>query len=371
MALDVPAGTPDRGPGLVVMCVVLVVLVTIATITRIASKFFVKQRWWWDDFFALISLPIQLTLLGLILHWTTFGLGLHAAVVAANNPAYLVQGAKYLYIAIFFFDCSISFPKLSAIFFYARVFRSNNRNFGINLWVAGSLVVCWLTSALISTIFQCSPIEKAWDSTLPGTCINTFAWYLSTATLSVSIDLYILLLPVPMIWALKLSLKRRIYLLAAFFLAYSVIVLSVGRLISTIHLIPDLAQDLTWNLPSYLYWACLEGGVSLVSISVPNTFGLVKTLLGPRWPGGRGANAKGSSGSNKHTDPASTDYGTSASARGAKSANRDGFERLVSSAGSMAEDLEAQSHLEPASRNGPAIALDRIHVKTQITVHSR
>ncbi len=56
MALHVPEGTPDRGPGVVVLCIILMILVTIATIGRIASKFVMKQYWWWDDFFALLSL---------------------------------------------------------------------------------------------------------------------------------------------------------------------------------------------------------------------------------------------------------------------------------------------------------------------------
>ncbi|KAI0888767.1 uncharacterized protein GGS22DRAFT_62917 [Annulohypoxylon maeteangense] len=361
MALEVPAGTPDRGPGLVVMCALLIVLTSISAVTRVLSKVIVKQPWWWDDFFALISLPIQLTLFGIILTWRNIGLGLHADVVAAENPLYLIQGAKYLYIAIFFFDASISFPKLSAICFYARVFRSNNRHFRNHLWVVGSLVVGWLTASLISTIFQCSPIEKAWNSPLPGTCIHTFAWYLSTSALSVSIDLYILLLPVPMIWALKLSLRRRVYLLAAFFLAYSVIVLSIGRMISTIGLIPNLEADITWNLPAYLYWACIEGALSLISVSVPNMVGLVKALMGPRWPG---TNPKSS---NKHTDPESLNYNASAGVHASQSfgGDHDGFERLVSSTGSIA------SGINDHDGKGAAIALDRIHVKTQITVDRR
>ncbi|KAI1089062.1 hypothetical protein F5B19DRAFT_495804 [Rostrohypoxylon terebratum] len=362
MALEVPAGTPDRGPGLVIMCALLIVLVCLSAMTRIASKLIVKQPWWWDDFFALVSVPIQLTLFGIILTWRNIGLGLHADVVMAENPLYLVQGARYLYIAIFFFDSSISFPKLSAICFYARVFRSNNRNFRIHLWIVGSLVVGWLVASLISTVFQCSPIEKAWNSLLPGHCINTFAWYLSTSALSVSIDLYILLLPVPMIWALKLSLKRRIYLLAAFFLAYSVIVLSVGRMISTINLIPNLAQDLTWNLPAYLYWACIEGALSLISVSVPNMVGLVKAQMGPRWPG---TNPKSS---NRHTDPESLNYGASVAAVHAGQSfrgDRDDFERLVSNTGSIASGINEHDG------KGAVIALDRIHVKTQITVDSK
>ncbi|KAI0008478.1 hypothetical protein F4779DRAFT_448654 [Xylariaceae sp. FL0662B] len=330
MALDVPAGTPDRGTGLVTMCVLLIILVTVATTTRIASKLIVKQNWWWDDFFALISLPIQITLLGLALAWRNIGLGLHADVVAAESPLLLVQGAKYLYIGIMFFDSSITFPKLSAIFFYARVFCPRNGHFTVNLWVVGSLVVAWLIAALVSDIFLCSPIEKAWNQTLPGTCANAFFRYLITAAISVLIDFYILLLPVPKIWALKMSLKRRIYLLAAFFLAYSVIVVSIGRLISTINFIPDRALDLTWDQLDYMYWGCLEGALSIISINVPNIVGLVKALLSR----------------NRDKDSISMNHGASVGVHRSRSlnGNRDSFERLPSSPGSFVSDLDGRGY---------------------------
>ncbi|KAI0392746.1 hypothetical protein F5Y17DRAFT_342784 [Xylariaceae sp. FL0594] len=369
MALDVPARTPDRGPGLVALCILLMILSTVTTIGRITSKFLVKQYWWWDDLFAILSLPIQITLLGIILSWKNIGLGLHAETVASVNPLYLIKGAKHLYIAIFFFDSSISLPKLSALFFYARVFRSNNRIFKINLWIAGSLVVGWIVAALISTAFQCTPIEKAWNPLLPGHCINTYVWYLSTAALSVVIDVYILLLPVPMIWALKTSMRRRIYLLCAFFLTYSVIVISVGRLISTVSLIPTLTEDLTWNFPPYLYWACFEGSISLISISVPNLIGLAKAFLGSSW---LGITEKGTAGSTSRKTPR---FATSSAVNGlptsmSRDPDRDGFERLVSSEGGSGWDGDARRPMGGVDNSNTSIPLDRIHVQTQISVSS-
>jgi len=56
MVLDVPQGTPDNGPGVVVMLEILTVLTILVSAARVASKFVVKQYWWWDDFFALLSL---------------------------------------------------------------------------------------------------------------------------------------------------------------------------------------------------------------------------------------------------------------------------------------------------------------------------
>ncbi|CAJ2513207.1 Uu.00g013260.m01.CDS01 [Anthostomella pinea] len=378
MTLEVPPGTPDRGPGLVALCVFLIVLVTVATTARVASKFIVKQYWWWDDFFALLALPIQLTLLGMILSWREIGLGLHADVVAAQDPLLLIESGRRLYIAVFFFDSSISFPKLSAICFYARIFPSHNKAFRYNLWFVGSLVTGWIVSAIFSTIFQCTPIAKAWNPTLPGHCIDDFAWYLSTAAISVIVDFYILLLPVPMIWALNTTLRRRVYLLGAFFLTYSVIVISLGRMVSTIELIPTVTDDLTWRFPLYLYWACLEGSISLVSISAPNIIGLVKALARPASKRTR----IGDKGSNNSYD--SKFARSAASGRGSVAVpgrpaalhdDRDGFERLVDNHNVWDTTVKAQSHEVSRHGSGTAIPLDSIHVQTQISVvddgHSR
>ncbi|KAI1439037.1 hypothetical protein GGR50DRAFT_219995 [Xylaria sp. CBS 124048] len=360
MVLDVPPGTPDRGPGVVLLATVLLVLVIFASLARIASKFVMRQNWWYDDLFAILALPIQVSLLSIVLAWRQFGLGLHTADVVAVNPEYAIKGAKFLYIAIFFFDSSISLPKLSALFFYARVFRSNNKRFTMNLWIVGFIVSGWLVAAIISTIFQCTPIAKAWNPFLPGTCIDTSSWYLATAALSVVVDFYILLLPVPEIWALKIKVSRRIWLLSAFFLAYSVIVISIGRLISTIRLIPTLADDLSWNFPRYLYWACLEGSISLISISVPNTLGLIKAIIG--W--GRPVPlTKGTEGG-KSPGP-----GHSTGMQG--SSDREGFERLVSSEETFAlERMDGGNRRSMMMGNRNFVPMDKIHVETQISVSS-
>ncbi|PYH96571.1 hypothetical protein BO71DRAFT_397031 [Aspergillus ellipticus CBS 707.79] len=292
MGLDIPAGTPDRGPGVRALFIVLLVCTTLMTLTRIVSKIVTKQRWWWDDLFALLSWPAEVIILSTLIAWVSLGLGLHEEFVEAQDPSLLIRGAKYFYVCIFFFDASICLPKLSALFLYARVFNNKNPALRIQLWILGTLTVCWLISAVLVTVWQCSPIPKAWNPTIPGTCVNTFAWYTATATLSCAMDIWILIIPVPLIWGLNSSLRRRIYLLVAFVLTYSVIVVSIGRMIATVQIIPKVAEDETWNLTTYLYWATLEGSLSIISISVPNAIALAKH------PWGRNKNSNHNSNSN-------------------------------------------------------------------------
>ena len=286
-------------------------------------------------------------------------------MVAGVNPQHLVDGAKHLYICVFLFDSSISYPKLAALFFYARVFRSNNRAFKIHIWVAGSLVSAWLVSTLVSTIFQCTPIAKAWNVELQGYCIDNAAWYLSTAAISTVTDFYILLLPVPMIWGLKISLKRRLYLLAAFFLAYSVIVLSIGRLVMTAKLAPTLQLDLTWNMSEYFYWVCLECVLSIISINVPSIVALVKALVSPCWRG----DSTGDSGRG-YTGATAASYGSKATAyRSRNGGERGGFERLGSNPNRiLSSDSDSQAGLKPPDVDDSAVALGHIRVQTDVHI---
>lgn len=55
MGLDIPAGTPNRGPSLIAFSLILLVLTTLMTLIRVISKTITKQYWWWDDLFALLS----------------------------------------------------------------------------------------------------------------------------------------------------------------------------------------------------------------------------------------------------------------------------------------------------------------------------
>ncbi|KAL4867225.1 hypothetical protein BDV12DRAFT_198435 [Aspergillus spectabilis] len=97
-----------------------------------------------------------------------------SSIELASDTENLTTGAKYLYIATFFFDGTICFPKLSALFFYTRIFQDHSYVFTIHLWIAG---------ALTTTLYECRPLAKAWKSTLPGPCIDTYTWCLATAIL--------------------------------------------------------------------------------------------------------------------------------------------------------------------------------------------
>ncbi|OJK03452.1 hypothetical protein ASPACDRAFT_111251 [Aspergillus aculeatus ATCC 16872] len=121
--------------------IVFIVLTALSTIVRIASKSIAEHsQWWWDDHFAILSLVwassiwyntdqliyyaqlFEVPYLSLLILWLRIGLRYYPSV-----------GFPYLFSSLFFFNGAICFTKLSAIFFYARVFGLNNRVFRLLL----------------------------------------------------------------------------------------------------------------------------------------------------------------------------------------------------------------------------------------------
>ncbi|RAL09234.1 uncharacterized protein BO97DRAFT_170054 [Aspergillus homomorphus CBS 101889] len=201
------------------------------------------------------------------------GLGKHVQRVSSAD---LVEFLKLLWIVYFFIVAGTSTARASALFFYGRVLIQGSSNFRYALWAVHGLNTAWYISNTLVITFICSPIQKSWNPDLPGTCINTKVLWLGCGTPTLIIDVLILLLPVPMLWRLHMKLVRKLLLVGVFLCGYLVIVVSIGRLISTIQVTPHLAKDPTLDdavNPSI--WVNLETPISIISICLPSIYFLV------------------------------------------------------------------------------------------------
>ena len=153
----------------------------------------------------------------ILIRWASNGLGRHFSQLGPEETALRF---KYSYVLNYPYAFGISLPKYSAIFFYIRVLRLNSTRYRINVYIALSLITAWILFAIPSTIFECTPIRKAWSPLTPGSCLNSYQWYLGSAISSVIIDFYIMLLPLPVLWTLHTGRSRKIILTGFCFCAY-------------------------------------------------------------------------------------------------------------------------------------------------------
>jgi len=67
-----------------------------------------------------------------------------------------------------------------------------------------------------ASVFACTPIPKAWDITLAGTCIDRLPIFEFQAIQGVVLDVFIILIPIPMIFRLRLSHAKKFGLVFMF-----------------------------------------------------------------------------------------------------------------------------------------------------------
>jgi hypothetical protein len=111
--------------------------------------------------------------------------------------------------------CSSSLAKISICLFYLSIFRVN-RLCRWTLYIIIFMVASLIPIALFGCIFACTPIEKSWNPSIPGYCIDDYAVELFSAIFNVSTDVAILVIPMPLVWNLNLPVRLKIGLTLVF-----------------------------------------------------------------------------------------------------------------------------------------------------------
>ncbi|KAI1383545.1 uncharacterized protein F4822DRAFT_420937 [Hypoxylon trugodes] len=273
------------GPPFRSFVIVLVIITILSTIVRFWSRSIVKpnqrqpKRFWWDDWTFLAAATLLLIQLSCTLALVDAGLGRH---VTALSPEALLACSKLIVVIYYVYDVALFTSKVSALLFLSRIFPkyTNPTWFNTALYVAHGLNVTWLIAILFATIFQCNPVQKAWnpDPNLPGKCSSNAVLLTGSALPSVGIDLFILLLPMPKIWRLQMSLARKAGITLVFILGYCAIVVSLGRTITILTTGGDLNADITYGGLPVLYWSSAEIPTIVLCLCLPSVLPLGRHL---------------------------------------------------------------------------------------------
>lgn len=111
-----------------------------------------------------------------------------------------------------------TFVKLSILDFYTRTFP--NRKLQIAAWMLRGATVSYCVATIVTAFTICRPLAYNWDKYIPnGTCggpndLNNY--YLSTAIVNLLIDVFVVTLPMPLLWGLQLAMSRKIALMFIF-----------------------------------------------------------------------------------------------------------------------------------------------------------
>lgn len=112
---------------------------------------------------------------------------------------------------------SIGATKLAFLFLYLRVFPSQKLRKLIQIFVGvGALATVIFTVTVTVNCLPVTYIWTKWDGQHEGKCINLNVFVWAHAVIDIIFDCIIFALPIPELLKLKMSLKKRIMIIAMF-----------------------------------------------------------------------------------------------------------------------------------------------------------
>ncbi|KAK2611831.1 hypothetical protein N8I77_005153 [Diaporthe amygdali] len=183
--------------------------------------------------------------------------------------------ATVQYVFLLLYPLAIGSTKASLLFLYRRIFTINRRT-RVIIVTTIALVGAWMAAFFFAELFQCSTKFWAnWGSShdIQTQCNKTTMIIFSVCLTDFLFDLTILIMPIPLIWQLRLSTGKKIGVLSIFLLGIVTVTASLVRLALLIPRVFSLedtdASHRFVSLTTSLYWGMVEAGVGIFVACLP------------------------------------------------------------------------------------------------------
>ncbi|KAJ6016944.1 hypothetical protein N7451_000323 [Penicillium sp. IBT 35674x] len=190
-----------------------------------------------------------------------FGMGLHASTLSTKS---LVKIAKLLIAYDCVYCATVGMIKLSVLSMYTRIFP--NREFRVAVIVLGVVTVAWIIVITCMNVIQCAPVERAWNTSIPGACIDARDLFIATSVPNIVTDIATIILPMQSVWKAKATITHRLAVTALILL---VLFTSSYRFAT---LFAFKASDKSWTLGNACTWSVIECSSGIITACMPTLY---------------------------------------------------------------------------------------------------
>ncbi|KIW99736.1 uncharacterized protein Z518_11149 [Rhinocladiella mackenziei CBS 650.93] len=282
----------DRSRLNLVVTAVFLALASFLSIIRVCVRF--TTGFVVDDYIILIVMvgATAVSIIDLACEWFIFliSAGQHIIHFAAIHlavgrdiwtipPRQIDDPLKFFYTSELIYIAVQQLTKFAVLAFYVRLFPQQYVQRGAYALMA--LCVLYPLAFESVTALQCTPVSyfwRKWRSPGKGWCINVNATVWAGAAINITLDIVILVMPLPAIKNLAMTKKQKLQILSMFGVGAFVTIVSILRLQSLVSF--GRQQNLSWGLLPVTIWSLIELDVSIICVCMP----AMRVFLRRTWP---------------------------------------------------------------------------------------
>ncbi|KAF7714173.1 Uncharacterized protein PECH_000995 [Penicillium ucsense] len=194
-----------------------------------------------------------------------------------------LPGVSHFYINLFvceiLYTLSVVFTKYSILLFFWRIFSSTNIR--IPIYVIATITTAWGLGVILTTVFQCVPIQGLWDYSIKAHCgVNINSFFIGNAVPNIITDWSLLILPLPYVWKIHQTTIQKFALSAAFIMGGFICIISIVRLIVMLEAYKTPSVDVTWVFIGPSTWTAVETNLGILSACLPSLRPFLRLLGG-------------------------------------------------------------------------------------------
>ncbi|KAI0012741.1 hypothetical protein F4779DRAFT_530875 [Xylariaceae sp. FL0662B] len=230
-------------------------LCTAAVAARSYTRAVLLKQFDLSDWALLLSLACMAVLVAVGIHTGQYGQGRHQWNVTLANMLKLLELLniiEILYSPVTFFTKYVVLRQIETLFLAHRRDHFTSKGLWVLIWA--NLV--FYTCLLLLFIFACVPRAKISNPSLDGKCIDTLTTFIAAGAVNLVSDLTILVLPIAIIWNLKIALSTKIGAGAVFAVGIFALIANILRLYYSIEL--TRTEDLSFAIEPVAIWAHTE-----------------------------------------------------------------------------------------------------------------
>ncbi|KAK8060667.1 hypothetical protein PG996_010597, partial [Apiospora saccharicola] len=233
----------------IAMCVALPFLM-VPFVLRCYVRLWRKRTWNFEDWLALVAWIGTLAYCGTGASTMVHYGGRHTWDITEEQAQ---ESAYWFNIVSIHYGVTICIVKLTILRLYRRVFSpARHGPFDVGIVALVVFLVGFYVATNLAKVFQCTPREKIWISSLPGKCIDISTLLNVSGIVNTVTDFVILLLPIKAVWNMKLEAREKITVVLVFTFGLSGPAFSLAGLMVRMNGAGN--PDKNWVHPEIIMW---------------------------------------------------------------------------------------------------------------------